>query len=244
MEELFNYNEYLYLNEINETCRASFFIGIKGSGKTYMALNVFKFLYMNKKANGYKSFHLVLPNYSNEENDSYQFIKELKKEKDVYIYDRFNEDVLEHVMNTRKKHGEKALWIIDDATGHFSKTFYDGSQMVNILTDARHLKINIIICAHHVTGVFKPVYRSMFDFIFIFNVSNGTLLNGMHKEFISLHTQYGSWKEFKKEFNDKVIKQEYAFLYIDNVNRVINFSAKDDWLISKLHIVSDLMNYV
>lgn len=246
MEELFDDNEYNFLDHINDTCRASLIVGIKGSGKTALMLNLFKFIFMNQKANDYKYFHLVIPNYSIEQNDTYRFIKDIKHNKNIFIYNKYNDIVVEMVYQKQLKSNDgKSLFIIDDATGDFMKSFHNNAgNMVKILTDARHLKISLFIIAHHITGALKPVYRSMFDYVFLFNISNGKLLKSCYDEFISLNDDKSDYNGFKKEFNDKVKKVKYAFLLIDNIVNNHSFNNPDSWTLNKLTDINNLDDYI
>lgn len=246
MDSLFGQYEYLYLNHINETCRAQLICGIKGSGKTALSMNIFKFLYMNSDVNNYAEFHLVIPNYGIEQNDTYKFIKNLKRKDNVFVYNKFNSYITELIYQKQLKNknkDDKIFFMIDDATGDFMAEFHNSdSKMVKIMTDARHLKINLLIISHHITGTLKPVYRSMFDFVILFNISNGKLLKSCYDEFISLNAD--DYNTFKREFNQNVKSIKYAFLMIDNVNNVYSFNQSEDWTINKLTEVENIENYL
>lgn len=243
---IFNDYEYDYLKEIQQTCRISLFLGVKGSGKTTLALNIFKLIYLNQLVNGYMQFHMVLPSFKNEQKDSYKFIKDCKKFKNVYIYDAFNEGVVDYVYNLSKKNkgNDKTFFLIDDATGDFAKAFYGQSIFSKFVSESRHIRINTVVIAHHLTGVLKPMYRSLFDFIFLFKISNAKLLKSMYEEFLSLRDEYRKYETFKLQYNEFMKSNKYSYMFVDMINHTNEFMKNNDWTINLLNDVKDLDNNI
>lgn len=257
-DSLFDDDEYSYLNEIQTTSRCTLVFGNKGSGKTFLFLNILRFLIINQKANGYNQFHLVIPSYKNEQNDSYKFLKDLPNnyKKNVFIYNKYNDLVTEMVFKKQRgsrsnhEHSQgsgnenKCLFLIDDATGSFVESFHkEDNKMTEILTQSRHLRINLVVIGHYLSGAFKPLYRALFDFLFVFNVSNSRLLQTTYQEFLSLITN-DTYNEFRKKYNNNIKNIKYSFLFINNLTSTYTFTNPNEWTVNKLIDVNNLGDFI
>ena len=70
-----------FINDTMKNDRVLLSIGQKSSGKTHFLINYIKFaLYKNI----YTEYHLCLPSYQYEQNQSYDFLKQSKN--NIYIY--------------------------------------------------------------------------------------------------------------------------------------------------------------
>ena len=69
-----------FINDLYKNDRVILAIGMKGSGKTHLLINYIKFaLYQNQ----FSEYHICLPSYKYEQNNSYDFLKQSKN--NIYI---------------------------------------------------------------------------------------------------------------------------------------------------------------
>ena len=86
-------------------------IGNKGTGKSWTMLH---FLKLALEKDWFECYYLVLPAYTHEANDSYDFIKKYSKSK-IYIYTEWDTDIILTIV--MQDPAEKKLIMCDDSTG-------------------------------------------------------------------------------------------------------------------------------
>jgi hypothetical protein len=214
-------SEYDFLTYAKETDFTALNVGCKGSGKTHIVLQFLKWAYHNQI---YEKYFFVLPSYSFEQKNSYDFITEMKKEKmnNVFIFTKFSQAHLEKlVYDQSNSNNERCFFFIDDSTGHVD---LNSNLFKKIFTTARHIKISLWVCAHALKKILTPVIRANCDFVFMFNIDEESVRESIFniKEFKN--------KDLKNEFVDKETSTAGHGLCI----RKKNYSQVFDWRINTL----------
>ena len=83
-----------FLNECKKNDRFTLIIGEPGGGKTYLMINTLKYYLAN---NTFSQYHLVLPAFKNERDGSYEFLKDPKYRKYVFIYSEYHPKIGENL---------------------------------------------------------------------------------------------------------------------------------------------------
>ena len=191
-----------FIKDISTTGRFILSIGIKGGGKTYRLLQYVKYALYN---NLFERYHLVLPMFSFEQNDSYGF---LRNQQHCFIYDGYSEKVSKLVEKDRLKH--KTLFIIDDASAELVKNM--DSTFLKIITTTRHGQgCTVWACVHSAKKILAPVVRQNIDWLFVYKIANRKLLIDLYEEFASM--AFDSFKEFMNIYKDAMDERYNALLF-------------------------------
>jgi hypothetical protein len=219
--------EETFLNDNIETGRFILSIGSKGSGKTYRLLQYLKFALYN---NIYERYHLILPMYSSEQNDSYGF---LQTQQNCYIYNGYSEKVSILVDKDRLKY--RTLFIIDDASSELVKKM--DNTFLKLITTTRHGKgVTVWACVHSCKRILSPAVRQNIDWLFTYKIPNRKLLNDLYDEYFGM--QFDSFKLFMQIYTE-VMKEKYnsvlCSLHVTDIDTYTN-----DWVILKQYDTVEL----
>ena len=201
--------ENYFIND--KTSRFTVVVGAKGSGKTFLLLAMIHY-YLHLDAVGkprYDEFHLVLPSFENEQNDSYRFL--LPHKKKVFVYPRYTPVVLEMMMG-RKTDDKRFFFCIDDSSG-FGQDMYNDAGLTQLITCCRHSQVTIVIVAHSLKSIIKPVIRQNVDWLVAFTTQN-MLVKFIWDEYIDgkFADSYPKWIDFQKAFYEHVWSQKHNAL--------------------------------
>lgn len=223
-----NQHEKNFTEKIRNQNRVISLVGMKGSGKTHAMLSMIRWSMIDKV---FDEYHLVLPSYHTEEESAYEFLNGLPN---VYIYVRYTPIVSELVEQRAEKlrrEGKRVLYALDDSTTRMQSGFHStpDEQILEYVSQSRHLKVTVIIATHSLSGVLKPSIRSLLDYVFLFKTPNDKLIESFHKEFLGIFKRrWRTFNDFLEEYAERVFSVEHGCFMIDNVS---NGSADDvtDW---------------
>jgi hypothetical protein len=190
-------------------------IGTKGSGKSFTMNG---FLRHSLSENTFKHYHLVLPCYKGEQNDSYDF---LKNQKQCMIYPHYAESVCKKVDADRKK--GRTLFIIDDASGELLNNI--DHTFIMLITTLRHFEQCVVwICAHSMRKLLSPIIRQNLESLFIYRIINRKLLEDLYEEYFSMF--FPTSKEFINFYKD-VSSEKYSCIHFSIHYDGIDSNVKD-----------------
>ena len=196
------YLENEFIKDITETGRFILSIGIKGGGKTYKMLQFVKYALYN---NIYERYHLILPMYEAEQNDSYGF---LRNQQHCYIYNGYSEKVSKLVEKDRLKY--KTLFIIDDASAELVKNM--DNTFMKIITTTRHGQgCTLWACVHSAKRILAPVVRQNIDWLFVYKIANRKLLIDIYEEYASM--TFDTLNEFMQLYKSAMDEKYNAVLF-------------------------------
>lgn len=201
----------------DNTCRVTVSVGTKGSGKTHLMLAYVKFALRTRR---FDSLHLVLPSFSNEEDDSYKWLTE---HNNVYIYTQYSPVVTERVIKAataNAKAGKQTFFALDDAT-HNGVDLSIDHEFLELITTSRHKKVSVWLIFHSLRAVINPVIRANIDYMFIFRISNNRLLTALYEEYFSMFKEFASKpREFSAWYVANVLEKEYGCLFLSTLKHV------------------------
>jgi hypothetical protein len=205
----------------DEYCTTAFSIAAPGSGKTYIMINCLK-LWI--KMNMFDFYILILPQYKNEQNDTYAFLKSLPKEmkKKVRIYETYASWIGHAIASEAQKNCKlfdqgkiktkpKMCFIVDDATSQ-TDLFKDPS-IVTLVTENRHLQIHSWFLGHAQKGIIEKKVRANIKFMF-FYAMNTEDLEDVYKS-INFPKDFPKFKDFQEFFSQYVLEEEYGVVLIN-----------------------------
>lgn len=205
-------------------------LGTKGSGKTYLMLNYLRYSLTHGL---YDMYILVLPAYVIEQQDSYKFLKEFEQEKNVYIFDHYDEFITAQFLKDQenpKKEKLKTLYIIDDASGE--NIWNIDPHLKSLITVIRHLETTLWLLVHATSRILAPFLRSNTDILLLCKVTSYKLMENIYDEFLSLTPQYyGKKNQFISDFIE-LHKDKYQTMYIDMREDIIDMQA-GNWKFNK-----------
>lgn len=208
--------ENSFIND--KSCRFYVIVGAKASGKTALLLSMIHYyLYLATIGKPrYAEFHLVLPSFETEQNDSYHFL--LPHKDKVFVYPRYSPIVLEMMMRRKDaavKRSEKTgephdfFFAIDDSSG-FGQDMMSDHGLTQLITCCRHAQVSIVIVAHSLKSIVKPIVRQNVDWLVGFTTQNA-LVQFLWEEYIDgkFATQFPKWKDFQSAFYEHVWSQKH-----------------------------------
>ena len=211
---------YNFLNEpITGYCRFTLIIAEPGGGKTHLMNNVLKYYLEN---NSFDEYHLVLPSFKNEANDSYSYLRDNKYAKYVFIYSEFHPKISENLFKEQDVDNpeKKIFFWIDDSTGE--QDLFKDTYMRKIAIKTRHLRIATYIIAHsECAGVIEPKVRGQAQFIYL-GAMHRFILEKCFKSYVNLPKAFPNFKTFVKFMDDEVYSQKYGMLFVDKINNQCN----------------------
>lgn len=204
-----------FLDQPNKACTSIFSIGERGTGKTFVALQSIKYWMQN---NIFDHYYLVLPDFEDEQNDSYAWLAEYKN---VTVYEgyhsKYGREILERSKKNKEEHKlhnkplEKYMLFIDDAANE-GKKLMRCQNLLEISISARHKRIQSWFCLHAVANIIPPCIRNAVGCIFLYPVGRA-VLKLMYKDFINFPKDFKNYDEFELFFDEYVTDVEFnAFL--------------------------------
>lgn len=193
------------INELKKQGRIILSIGVKGSGKSFGALNFLKYAYAN---NMYDKYFIVVPK-ATFTNGEYKFIM---NEKNTTIFNGFNESVPKAVL----KHcdGRRRIFFMIEDSSQYSKQIHNNQDIANILTTSRWLNMCFYMITHG-AKIMNPMMRANADYVLLSKITSEKLLMTIYEEFFSL-LYFKNFKEFKEHFLS-ILRTPYNGLLIDNI---------------------------
>lgn len=145
------------------------------------------------------------------------------KGKNVYKYDAYNPDLINHLISTQKeiieKHGRKKcseiLIVLDDVLD--SGALNNRSAIEKIFTRGRHVNINVILVSQHLNRISRTM-RLNCDYFIFFMPNNETELDNFLEQFISKPKRKYMREYLKNMWNESI----YNFILVDYKTKDIN----------------------
>ena len=211
---------YNFLDEpIKGYTRFTLIIAEPGGGKTHLMNNVLKYYLAN---NTFDEYHLVLPAFKNEADNSYDYLRNKKYAKYVFIYPEYHPKISENIYKEQyiENPQKKIFYWIDDSTGE--EDLFQDPYICKISTKTRHLRTALYIIAHsECAGVIKPKVRCQAAFIFI-GAMHRFILEKCFKSYVNLPDVFPNFKTFVKFMDEEVYSQKYGMLFVDKINHQCN----------------------
>jgi len=177
-------------------------IGNKGSGKTFFALKVVRFLLESPKS-PYKKFHIVSPVAKFEQSDSYAFLKdwgvEAKRDKVVYMYPTYKSSLAQAIVmrKTTAEEGEDPpcplFVMIDDMAAGSADNIKKCPYLPDLCCTSRHRKTTLFFISHSLTaavggntGLLSPWVRQTAAYVIAMRCNSASLVQQVFDEYISL----------------------------------------------------------
>ena len=206
-----------FLNEcITGSDRFTLIIAEPAGGKTYLMLKVLKY-YLEH--NTFTQYHLVLPAFKNERSNSYDFLRDPKYKKYVFIHNEYHPKISETIYKQQyvEEPKEKIFFWIDDSTGE--QALWQDTYLTKIATKTRHLRTSLyIICHSEGSSVIKPKVRGQAQFIFLGDM-HISILRNCYKSYVNFKTDFPTFKTFVEFMEKEVYNQKYGMIFIDRVNK-------------------------
>lgn len=197
--------EKIFLEDITKYGRSIITIGQSETGKTYLMLKILIYLLNN---NIYDEYHLILPSFINEQNHSYDFLKQYDN---VFIYTEYHDIFIQKILESCKN--KKIFFCLDDGTGRLD--FRNQDTIKRVITTSRHLNLTCWIIAHSSNGVFSKQVRSNIKYLFLTNYENEkSLKDDIFLEYISMAYGSNNFMKFKEEFLNVMKNNKYGQLLI------------------------------
>lgn len=205
-----------FLNDMKDVGRFVCTIGAKGGGKSFTMLAYLKWAIQN---NLYEKYHLVLPMYHLEANDSYSFLKDQKQ---CLIYESFHTKITQRVLTDRVKF--KVLFIIDDSTSELTDNI--DKNFIKLLTTTRHGNkgVTIWLIFHASKKVMSPAIRMQIDWLLLTNMNNMKLLEDIYIEFLGRY--FERFRDFK-QFYDQAISEKHNSIIFGTQQKGIDTNVKN-----------------
>lgn len=222
---------------IKEFCTSIMSIGPPGSGKTFIVLGCLRWWILH---NVFDEYHLVLPTFKNEQNDSYGFLKTMiKTSKNIYIYETFSTTMMEKLVNRalkscdlfekgKSKSKLKFFFMCDDATSQGS--LMDSPPVVQAVTENRHLQIHSWFLMHQDKKVIEKKVRSNFKFFYIYPV-HPQKLRDLYENYVNFPLDFENYKEFFEMWKEQVLEKKHGCLFI--YDRFYYSTVADTWFDNK-----------
>jgi len=229
MDELItDIKENMTIND-KSTGKVILSLGTKFSGKSYFVLKWLKYCLSNKK---FDIYFLVLPSYSIEAQNSYDFID--KNSDEVFIFEEYQEGIpkklmaLQRKLIDRKKEKKKIFFLIDDASGERIDSLHLDQSLKRLITSVRHYNTVLHIIAHGSSGVLSTFQRQNTDILLLYNLTNQNLLESIFIEFLSLNKHYRKNDTTRKNLNEflneflELHDKPFQALYLNLRNRKVS----------------------
>jgi len=201
--------ENTFIEDLEKSCRSIITIGSPDSGKTYLAL---KYIVHCLNNNTYEEYHLVLPQYKAEYNNSYGFLKQFKDI--VRIYDEYDPIIIEGIQKIRKT--KRILFMCDDATG--SLDINKDRSLLKLMSTTRHAKgCTVWLICHASKKVISKPIRSCAKYIFITSIESLEVLEkDIYADYISMiYKKMGQkFDDFLSDYTNIMDSNEYGIILI------------------------------
>jgi len=224
MDELItDIKENMTIND-KSTGKVILSLGTKFSGKSYFVLKWLKYCLHHGL---FDMYFLVLPSYSIEAQNSYDFID--KNSDEVFIFEEYQEGIPKKLITLQKKlldgkkKKKKIFFLIDDASGE--NIFHIDQSLKRLITSVRHYNTVLYMIAHGSSGVLSTFLRQNSDILLLYNLTNEHLLENIFIEFLSLNKHYRKYDTTRKNMNNfmneflELHEKPFQALYLNLRNR-------------------------
>ena len=187
-------------------------VGQQMSGKTHFHLQLLK---LSLDYNLHNKYHLILPAYSNEQNDSYNKVFK-KNDKRIKVYNKYHPIICNFINTDSDEHDTFVL--IDDCTGEMEHIARDDA-FKKMFTRIRHHggnKLYIGLCMHY-SKVIPPVIRSNATYFILYFLSNYKAIEDFYDENIRvlyetslIGSNTNARNQFKSDFKRIVMDTKYG----------------------------------
>ena len=206
-----------FLNEcVTGSDRFTLLIAEPGGGKTFIVNNALKY---HLEHNTFTEYHLVLPAFKNERDGSYDYLKNPKYKKYVFIYNEYHPKISETLFKRQDVIDPKAkifFWI-DDSTGE--QDLWRDIYLTKIAVKTRHVRISLyIICHSEGSSVIRPKVRAQAQFVFL-GAMHPDILHKCYRSYANFPTDFPTFKKFVEYMEREVYSQKHGMLFIDRVNK-------------------------
>ena len=219
--------KFLKVNELDPT-GLYFFIGKRGTGKTYLCVDICYNWWLNGMKDGARIDMVV----------AFSPTEDLKGDFRVFVpyallFPRFSESVVMELVKKQKEHMKKygrcqnILLIVDDCA--FEKGFFKTEIMRFIAMNLRHYKICVIITCQYALDVPPPI-RGNIDYCFCMRDNSMSNKKRYHEHF---YGQIPTFKNFCEIFDD--LTDSYGVLVGNNkvqssklIDTIFWYRAKPD----------------
>jgi hypothetical protein len=204
--------EKRFIDSIREN-RLILSLGTKGSGKSYLLCNFLKHAFKHKL---FQRYVLILPAFSYEQNDSYDFID--TKDKNIHVFEAYDEVIIKHLMKIQSTHKTqlKTFVCIDDASGQ--DIFYIDGELRQFITVLRHTNCALWCLVHACSGILSPFIRQNCDILILCKMTNRKLITNIYEEYLSMIEEYQNkdgFNKFVQQFRELMTTQKYGSLLLD-----------------------------
>jgi hypothetical protein len=176
----------------------------------------------------YHEFHLVLPTYSNQANNTFGWIDKLpdKKKKKIVIYEDFSLIIIERLIE--ESDGKKnRFFYVDDATSETQ--LHSNDELIKSLTSkARHFKITTLLCFHFLK-LRNALLRNSAEWLFLHRTTDAKLIEGVYEESASL---YHDKNTFLEEVRTEMAK-DFPCMCVWRDRGYIDFGNPMEWTFNK-----------
>ena len=207
-----------FLEQPNEGCRAVCSIGLPGAGKSFTMLRALQY-WMDHDT--FEEYHLVLPQFEHEQNDSYGFLNDYKGNKVIKVYNSYHNKIAQDLLSNqykKKDKNHKVFLAIDDSTSQ-SHNLMQSGDMIKIVTESRHARIHSWTIMHYGRGIIPPKVRTNLAFVFMYKLQ-ASAIKEMFDSYIKIpDMKYDDFYEIVKE---AVFNQKHGCLFIDCMNDKLN----------------------
>jgi len=220
-----------FLNQPIKACSSIFSIGERGGGKTFLMLKCLNHWMENDV---FFEIHLILPDFEDEQNDSYKWLSEFKqKNTKLFIYESYHASIGKKILEDSQKYFDpknfkqgmpERRWglFIDDATG-MGKSLMRCEYLCKLSTSARHKRCHSWFIMHYTAGIIPPKVREQIGFIFIYDIHK-VLLQTIYKQYINFPLDFENFKDFNHYFMTEVTNKDHGCLLIDKTNKPKSYS--------------------
>jgi len=181
-------------------------IGSKHSGKSYLLLHYLKYAMDHDM---FDEYHLVLPVFEFEQNDSYAWLNKHNTKAKIHIYSEHDPMIIDRLIQ-RKRPYNRAFFGIDDSTGSW-KLQADAEEL-KFISRLRHYNVTQWIVVHTVRAALPASLRSQIDFLFLYMNTNRKALEAIYEEWLSISIP--TFKEFMQIYKKEVLDVEYGSMLI------------------------------
>lgn len=203
---------------IDHSCTSIMSIGPPGSGKTHIALGCLRWWIENKT---FDEYHLVLPAFKNEQNDSYAFLNKYLN-KNVFIYETYSTTMAEKLVAKSVKSNELFkqgkikqkpyfFFMCDDATSQTA--LFDSPPIARAVTENRHLQIHSWFLMHQDKKVVNRKVRENFKFFFIYPL-HPQKLKYIYEEYVNFPLSFVNFKDFMEFWKEYILQKEHGVMFI------------------------------
>ena len=201
--------EKTYLDDLSENSRVSLIIGEPDSGKTWLVIH---YVMHSLNNNLHSQYHLVIPQYKSEQNDTYRFLKDYKDK--VFIYPYYDSVIVERITKIRLT--ERVLFMVDDATGELNPN--QDKPLLKLCSTSRHGKgCTIFLIAHASKKVIGKPIRGVVKYIFIHSIDSVEMLEkDIYNDYVSMNYRRKgkNFDNFFDDYNNIMENNEYGCFLI------------------------------